>query len=230
MNAYLLPLQQYLQDNADSTKAADMTRYMKNLFPYYGVPSSVRGEFFSNYFKNYGKPKTDEVEIIATELWMLPQREYQYFAMEMLKKVEKSASRDIIKLYEYLIINKSWWDTIDFIASNLVGPLFLKFPEIKENTCLNWMSSGNMWLQRTVLLFQLKYRLKTDTDLLVSAIFQLASSKEFFIRKAIGWALREYSKVNPSFTIEFVEKNSHLLSPLSTREALKVINRKRDEV
>ncbi len=109
----------------------------------------------------------------------------------------------------------------------VVGGYFLKYQEMKEEYCKKWMQSGNMWLQRTVLLFQLKYKEKTDTALLSRAILELSSSKEFFIRKAIGWSLRQYSKTNPDFVSDLVEKNKEKLSPLSRKEALKVINKKR---
>lgn len=138
----------------------------------------------------------------------------------------KKAEKERIDLYEYLIVNKSWWDTIDYSASNLVGVHFQKFPELIQPYTEKWMDSGNMWLQRTSLLFQLKYKKATDLELLTDYIHQLQGSKEFFINKAIGWILREYSKTNAAWVVDFV--NSNQLAPLSHREALKWLNRKRN--
>ena len=122
-----------------------------------------------------------------------------------------------------MIITKSWWDTVDRIASRLVGFYFREHKELIEPYTEKWMYYGNMWLQRTALLFQLKYKKETDTDLLFGYIQALAESPEFFIQKAIGWALREYSKTAPKTVKQFVD--STLLAPLSKREALKIINK-----
>ena len=125
---------------------------------------------------------------------------------------------------EFMIINKSWWDTVDMIASHLVGTHFKRFPGLIPAYTEKWMASGNFWLQRTALLFQLKYKKETDVELMSDLIKRLAGEKEFFIRKAIGWVLREYSKTDPEIVINFVENQQ--LSNLSRTEALKVNNRK----
>lgn len=123
-----------------------------------------------------------------------------------------------------MITHKSWWDTIDFIASNLVGAYFKHFPEVKVNTIKKWLASENIWKQRTALLFQLKYKDQLDTSLLKYIIISLLGSDEFFINKAIGWILREYSKTNPEWVLSFTAENK--LDKLSQREALKWLNRK----
>jgi len=139
--------------------------------------------------------------------------------MEFLNKSAKKADEKIIELYVYTITHKSWWDTVDFITSNLVGTYLKRFPEQRKTLTSQWMKSENMWLQRTCLLFQLKYKSETNTEILHQFISQLSGSNAFFIRKAIGWILREYSKTNPDFVINYVEK--YPLSGLSKREALK---------
>ena len=135
-----------------------------------------------------------------------------------LKKIEFQD----IELFELMITNKSWWDTVDLIATNLVGAYFKLFPEQIIPVTKKWMNSDNMWLQRTCLIFQLKYKEEIDTDLLTDYILQLKDTKEFFINKAIGWILREYTRKNPEWVIDFV--NKYELSNLSKREALKLIN------
>jgi 3-methyladenine DNA glycosylase AlkD len=134
-----------------------------------------------------------------------------------------------MKWIEKLVTTKSWWDTVDFLASNAAGPWFRKFPEKKSEITSRWNASENFWLQRMSILFQLKYKAETDTKILRSYILPLMESKEFFIRKAIGWALREYAKTDPKFVSKLVKELP--LSPLSKKEAMKGIERirKREE-
>ena len=158
---------------------------------------------------------------IIQELWDQPEREFQYFAMDLIAKYKRSVNKDWIGFYENLIISKSWWDTVDFIAATLVGHYFKLFPDMIESVTKRWMRSENIWLQRTCLIFQLKYKDDVNTELLSSFIKELSVSKEFFIAKAIGWSLREYSKRNPSWVLDFVQNTD--LQPLSRREAMRLI-------
>ena len=167
-------------------------------------------------------PNKKELPHIITELWSKPQREFQYFAIDLNRKYLKKIEFQDIELFELMITNKSWWDTVDLIATNLVGAYFKLFPEQIIPVTKKWMNSDNMWLQRTCLIFQLKYKEEIDTDLLTDYILQLKDTKEFFINKAIGWILREYTRTNPEWVIDFV--NKHELSNLSKREALKLIS------
>lgn len=216
---YLSKLQDNLRAAANADVAVKMANYMKNHFRFFGIPSPLRKEIFRAQVQNEGDIPNENLDEVVKWCWQADEREWQYICMELLGRKAKKADESVIELYEYLIINKSWWDTIDYIASNLVGVYFQKYPEKIIPVTNKWMASGNIWLQRTCLLFQLKYRSNTDSDLLVGFILQLRLSKEFFIRKAIGWSLREYSKTNPDFVLSFVEKNE--LSGLSEREALK---------
>lgn len=169
------------------------------------------------------KYNLEQVEAIVNECWLLPHREYKYFAMELMVKMREKVGHDAIYLYERLITDGSWWDSIDLIAPSLVGFHFQQYPEERSNYINKWIASENIWLQRTCILFQLKYKLNTDTRLLSGIILKLKDSKEFFIRKAIGWILREYSKTDPGFVIRFVQ--THELSGLSHREAIKWLER-----
>ena len=127
--------------------------------------------------------------------------------------------------YKHLINVKSWWDTVDFLAVTMVGSYMRKYPDQIIPVTKLWMDTDNIWLYRTCILFQLKYKKETNFELLDSFIQLCLGSKEFFINKAIGWALREYSKSNPQLVSEYVESNN--LAPLSKREAMKVIERNR---
>jgi 3-methyladenine DNA glycosylase AlkD len=159
------------------------------------------------------------LELIIKTLWALPKREYQIVAIDLLVMIHKQLTPEHIKLIEEMIMTKSWWDTVDGIASTLVGGLFQKHPELIHVYTKKWLASEDMWLQRTALLFQLRYKHNTDETLLFQLITDLSDSDEFFIQKAIGWALREYAKSKPDTVRAFAARQA--LKPLSKREALK---------
>ncbi len=123
-----------------------------------------------------------------------------------------------------MLTHKSWWDTVDFLAANVVGNYLKRFPEVKDDLVSKWLISDNIWLQRTCLLFQLKYKDEMDIRKLDEVITRVNGTNEFFINKSIGWILREYSKTNPGWVIDYV--NNVPLHSLSRKEALKVVNRK----
>jgi len=216
---YLVPLQVAYVTATNTNEAPAMKKYMKNKFEFFGIKSPLRKEIYKQHKSKFGLLPDESFKEIVKWCWNQPQREYQYFAMEFLGRRKKKANIEIIELYEFLISKKSWWDTVDFIASTLLGDYFKKFPNQIIPVTSKWMASGNIWLQRSCLLFQLKYKQETDIELLSSFIHKLKGSKEFFINKAIGWSLRELSKINPRFVVEFVGKNH--LTGLSGREALK---------
>ncbi|HIA29852.1 MAG TPA: DNA alkylation repair protein, partial [Candidatus Marinimicrobia bacterium] len=144
-------------------------------------------------------------------------------ALDILEHLVKKRIQVKIELLEYLIMTKSWWDTVDWMATRIVGVCFRQNPELITQTYSRWMEIDNIWLQRVCILFQLKYKEKTDVKLLFSTIQELSGSEEFFIQKAIGWALREQLKIDPAVVQKFVDENE--LAPLSRREALKVLKR-----
>jgi 3-methyladenine DNA glycosylase AlkD len=205
----------------DQAKAGPMSKYMKDKFAYFGINSPTRKEISKSLLARQVIPQMVEVPAVARELWHQPQRELQYFTLDLLSKYSRHAPEVWIDLYEELISTKSWWDTVDGLAANQVGEHFQRYPELGDKYTKRWMASGNIWLQRTCLIFQLRYRKQTDFELMKSFIIPLAGSKEFFIRKAIGWSLRQYSKFEPARVIDFVE--SQPMSHLSKKEALKLI-------
>lgn len=209
------------QKHMDPQKAVPMKHYMQDQFDFLGIQAKLRQEVQKPFMQKGVLPDRNSIVKTIRELWVLPQREYQYFAMELLEKYVKKSDETIVPLFEYMILTRSWWDTVDKIASHLVGGLFRRHKECIEPYTEKWMYYGTMWLQRTALLFQLRYKKETDTDLLFRYIQALASSQEFFIQKAIGWALREYSKSDPEEVRNFVNKVT--LAPLSRREALRLI-------
>lgn len=217
MHPYIIPLIKLFKQHANAEKAAGAKAYMRNQFEYLGLTAPLRQSISKTYIKAQ-LPDYNDLETIVKELWQLPEREYQYFAIDLVAAFKKQWTKDIIKLMEFILLNKSWWDTVD-ATSNLTGAYFKIFPGKTNTITGKWNRSDNFWLQRSSILFQLKYKKDTDTILLAKYILALAASKEFFVQKAIGWALREYSKTNSSWVQDFVKQNK--LAALSEREALK---------
>ena len=225
MHPFVQNLRKALELRATPKNAAQQKAYMRNQYEFFGLKAPEQAELRREFLKTHGLAPTDELRTIIRELWQQPEREFQYFGMMILEKYIKKVDADFISLLEFMISTKSWWDTVDMIAARLVGVHFKIFPGQIPVYTEKWMASGNFWLQRTALLFQLKYKKDTDTGLLFNLVERLADEDEFFIRKAIGWALREYSKTDPEAVISFVE--SHELKPLSRKEALRVVERKK---
>ena len=225
MEDFVSKLRQKFLENTNAENATQMKAYMRNQYDFFGIKAPAQLQIRQEFLKAEGLPEISYLPNLIRELWDQPEREFQHFAMALLEKYTKKTNAGFIETLEMIIVTKSWWDTVDFIATNLVGAHFKRFPELIPVYTEKWMNSGNFWLQRSALLFQLKYKKQTDIRLLFGFIERLSDSREFFIRKAIGWTLREYSKTDPDAVIRFV--NSHQLQPLSQKEALKVINRKR---
>jgi len=210
-------------ENLEYAKA--QAAYMKNHFPFYGIQSSLRKQCFlvwkgEEVFKEIARDNL--IQDLIRALWTCDQRDYQYIAIEIINGFNKNQlQQEDIYLIKDLIVNKSWWDSVDAIASNILGKYVLKFPEEGRKMLDEWSCSENLWLMRATLIFQLKYRDKTDFELLKGYILKYSSNKEFFIQKAIGWSLRQYSKTNPDVVSEFVK--SVQLSNLAYREATKYL-------
>jgi 3-methyladenine DNA glycosylase AlkD len=210
------------REKVNPEKAEAMSQYMRNKFPFVGVQKPGRAEITKPFFNELLsiQKELDFSDFIRT-LWDKEERDFQYFCMEFLRKAEKYWPEEIIEDFEWMISHKSWWDTVDFIAANLVGKYFVKWPEKKKEFIKKWNETDNMWLNRTAIIFQLTYKEKTDTKLLFNLIEKHKHSKEFFIQKAIGWALRQYAKTDTKAVADFVNKTA--LKPLSKKEALKHI-------
>ncbi|MBD0335470.1 MAG: DNA alkylation repair protein [Cyanobacteria bacterium Co-bin13] len=196
-----------------------MRRYMRDQFDFLGIKTPQRRALLKDFLARYGPPELAELEDWVLPLWALPQREYQYAALDLLERLIRRLPAEKLPLLEHLIVTKSWWDTVDMVASHLVGNLLARHPEIRDPVVERWRVSENFWLRRTTLLFQLHYKNRTDRQLLFALIQSNLESREFFIQKAIGWALREYSKHEPEAVLTFVEQTP--LPALSQREALK---------
>ena len=205
--------------NAENAKSAEA--YMKNQFKYFGIYTAERRKISNDYIKKIGLLTNKELQKIVKELWYQPYREFQYIAIELIAFHKKQWTSAIIELTKFCLINKSWWDSVDAIASLILSDYFKLFPHHIIPITSNWNTNNNFWLNRSSIMFQKNYKKNTDTVLLSKYILNCNHSKEFFIQKAIGWALREYSKTNPVWVMDFVANNE--LAPLSKREALRLI-------
>ncbi len=199
-----------------------MSRYMKNLFPFIGIPSPARKEIFKQYLTEHGLPEYKELFTVIKSCYSQPEREFHYFAIDLAGKFAKKTGKDFVPLMEYMIIENSWWDSVDSVASNCTRDFFKQNVPLQIPVTRKWMGSRNLWLQRATILFQLNYKFNTNEKLLYKYILELKDSKEFFIQKAIGWALREYSKTNPESVKKFLAET--ILAKLSVREASKYLN------
>jgi 3-methyladenine DNA glycosylase AlkD len=217
--AFYQDIKTKLEENSDPERAIKMKAYMRDQFAFYGVMAQQRKEIERPFFAKENRPKIENLESIVRTFWNDQHREFQLIAMELVAKYKKELTVEHFEMLEYMITYKSWWDTVDYIAATLVGDLVKRYPKEGYRYFEKWRYSRDMWLVRTTLLFQLKYKDEVDEELLFSIIKENATDKEFFIQKAIGWSLRQYGKYKPENVRWFVE--NHWLSGLSKREAIK---------
>ena len=219
MHPYVASLRTLFEQNANPVQAGPMKKYMRDQFEYLGIKSPQFKALMKDFIAANGTPPIEELDRILRDLWTLSQREFQYAATSFLGRAQKELPASFITTIEYMIITKSWWDTVDTISGGPLGVHFHRFPAVREKYLAKWRASDNFWLRRAAILFQLNYKKETDFELLCDIIRENLGSKEFFINKAIGWALRQYARVDPSAVKKFVESTP--LHPLSRREAMK---------
>lgn len=210
-----------LKAQASPEKKPAMEAYMKGRFSFLGVMSTERKSIQKSFFPLWKKDKSLDPLQVAQYLWEQPFREFQYAATDWMKACSLWKQPGSIRNFETWVLDRSWWDSVDFLASTCIGGYFLRYPNERDFWIEKWNASPDFWLNRTALLFQLKYKKQTDTDLLFALIDTHKDQKEFFIRKAIGWALRELSKTQPRLVKEYLERTK--LSGLSIREATKYL-------
>ncbi|MFM8474068.1 MAG: DNA alkylation repair protein [Candidatus Kapaibacterium sp.] len=220
---YVRGLCRLLARHADPVRAVGMSAYMRDAFAFHGIMSEPRTALLREYLDEHGLPSTDDLEDVVIRLWKEPHREAQYAAVDILRRLRRNLGPGHISLAEHCIRHKSWWDTVDVLAPHVAGTLYAAHTEAVRPRIEEWIHADDFWLNRSAIILQLGYKDRTDTDLLTRAIRPHLGSREFFLRKAIGWALRQYSYTDARWVTEFVA--SHDLSPLSEREALKALRR-----
>ena len=225
--ALLLQLRSELKKNGDAAKAPQMQRYMKSVMPYHGVPTPVARRIYREVFSSVVFKNADEWQSAVRHIWRHAKyREEWYAAVELCGHPAADAYQtpDALDLYEEMIVSGAWWDVVDALASHQVGLLLRRYPKPIAKAMRAWSRSGDIWKRRTSILCQLGFKKDTDLKLLYACIDPSLDSKEFFLRKAIGWALRQYAWTDAEEVRRYVRENSARLSPLSRREALKNIN------
>ncbi|MGD6777795.1 MULTISPECIES: DNA alkylation repair protein [Bacillaceae] len=213
------------RSNGNESNKKPMEDYMRNHFSFLGIKSPERKELLKRFFAEHGKPEREWIKPLVTNLYAQPEREFHYAALAMVDVHIKKLDAEWLSFLEKLITTNSWWDTVDHIAPHHAGAILLREKASINDYPDRWITSDNFWLQRSAILFQLKYKEKTDAQKLFSYIEATKGAKEFFIRKAIGWALREYSKTAPDEVLQFIKSTD--LAPLSRREGLKHMERRK---
>ena len=216
----LLDLINDLEENRNELLAESMSKYMQDKFRFLGVRGASRTKIYKKYFPEARKSKEIDWEFIEN-CWNKEEREFQYAVVYYLKAIQRFLKREDISRLKYLIVTKSWWDTVDLLAK-VVGSLVICI-EGYDQIMLEWSKDNNMWLKRVAILYQLSLKEKVDEIILDKILVNNLGDIEFFINKAIGWALRDYSKYNPEWVKEFIRKNKDNMANLSIREASKYI-------
>jgi 3-methyladenine DNA glycosylase AlkD len=206
----------------DPERAAPMAAYMRDRFAFLGIPAPAQRALARQVLAGLDRPTEADLREVALGCWELPEREYQYFACGWLRRHARTCSAGFIEVARQLIVTKPWWDTVDALAAHLVGTLVARHRELLS-TMDGWSTAEDVWLVRTAILHQLRYKENTDVVRLFHYCTVQARHPDFFVRKAIGWALREYAKTDPCSVRGYVHAHQTQLSALSVREALKNI-------
>jgi 3-methyladenine DNA glycosylase AlkD len=219
-----------LRDHANPDKAPEMQAYMKSAMPFLGVSAPDRRAALRPVFSEHPVSSSEEYESVIRALWDGAEfREERYAALDFAgrKKNLRFDTIERLPLWSALIVSGAWWDLVDAIAGPLFDPIFAQTPQPIERELARWATHSDLWLRRSAIIGQRKRKSETNVELLAQVIEANLADADFFIRKAIGWALRSYSYVDPAWVRSFVREHEDQLSGLSKREALKVIDEKK---
>lgn len=219
LHPWLAPLLEAFRQHADPANARPMQAYMKDNFPFFGIKTTLRRELLKEHIAMHGPPRPEELPAIARSAFAVPEREMHQVAVDLMMKHAKKLGPEHLPLVEELITTKSWWDSVDALAIHVAGVILRRHPKEVPAWNRRWLTAKDLWLNRTAILFQNRWGKDIDQALLFANILRHAAHKDFFIRKAIGWALREHGATDPAAVKAFVR--AHALSPLSVREALR---------
>jgi 3-methyladenine DNA glycosylase AlkD len=216
-------VQRELAARADPRKAVAMAAYMKTSMPFYGVPKPEREQIRREAKTRFTPLDRTDYERAVLGLWKLPHREEKYFAIDVARTWRDFILPESLPLYRKMIEEGAWWDTVDEVAAHLVGAVLLRHREETALLMDQWIEDAHLWVRRAAIISQLTHKEKTDHARLFRYSLVQAAEKDFFIRKAIGWALRQYAYTEPDRVRAFIAKNRHRLSPLTYREASRVL-------
>ncbi|WP_433794357.1 DNA alkylation repair protein [Actinoplanes sp. CA-252034] len=204
----------------DPQRAVGMAAYMRGRFPFLGLTSAVRRARARAALAGLPRPTEADLGEVALACWARDEREFQQFACDYLTAHIRVAGPAFLDTVDELITRRSWWDTVDALATHVVADLVRRHPALTARMD-DWAGSADMWQVRTAILHQLHYREATDTARLFGYCAGQASHRDFFVRKAIGWALRQHARTDPDAVRAFLTAHAGVLSPLSIREAAK---------
>ena len=223
---FITALEKEFIAQANTAQSSAMEAYMKNHFPFFGIAMPQRRAILKSVSAEYSDEIKANARKLAFQLYERPQREFHYCAIELLlQNCSKKLQKDDIHWIEQLLLTYSWWDTVDTISKYLLGRYLTQFPEQTNMVIEKFSNASNIWLNRSTLLFQLDYKKNTNFSTLEAVCEHFKESNEFFIQKAMGWALREYSKTNPIAVQNYVINTN--LKPLSKKEALRIIEKQK---
>ena len=211
----------------DPERAQGQQRYMKSELPFHGVRVPEVRRLAGAVVRDHPLAHPDVWEATVLGIWRAAtHREQRYGAIELAyaRPYRGWLRPDRLAMVEEMVVSGAWWDYVDQLAGKHIGHLLGTYPADIRMVLLSWAEDDDIWRRRSAILAQLRFKDRTDPDLLYALIEPSVTSKEFFLRKAIGWALREYSKTRPGAVIRYVDANRRRLSPLSRREAMKALD------
>lgn len=206
----------------DPEQAVAMRAYMKDVAAFLGIPTPARRALSRTVLTGTPRPDEADCTAIALRCWALPEREYHYFAVDYLRRHVDRCSSGFLPVTRYLVTNVPWWDTVDLLSAHVVGTLVGADPKLGADMDA-WITDADPWPVRAALLHQLTWKERTDTERLFAHCLCQSGHPDFFVRKAIGWALREYAKTDPEAVRTFLARERGRFAPLTVREALKNI-------
>ena len=218
--AMVAELRSLLEAAGDAERSTQMATYMKDQFLFFGVPTPKRRAIAKPTLAMGKGASANELMDFADLCWAQPEREFQYVAHDLLRKWAGTLTAKSLPRVEALIRTKSWWDTVDALAAWTVGVIVRTDPSLAKTMDI-WIDDADFWIARTAILHQLSYKEHTDADRLFAYADKRAADTEFFIRKALGWALRQYARVDPAAVYAYVDSRGDTLCALTRREALK---------
>lgn len=222
MEEVLIRIKETFRRNENRVKAIQMEAYMRDQFKFLGIQSKERSYLLRPIWVDHKEEIKSNWKELIEQLWSFEHREFQMVAMELMKKFQKIIVIQDLDFLIHLVRSKSWWDTVDFLASNPIGYVVMCNRDKQKALVEEWIKDEDFWIQRVALIHQLKYKMNVDLELLFYCVKQVKDSKEFFLRKGAGWALREASKKYPLEIKDFVHQHPEL-SSLTKREALKYV-------
>ena len=222
----VLEVRAALQKAADSSKAPKMQEYMKSAMPYRGVSSPQQKVIWRQVFQAHPLASPDEWQRVALTLWReaaFREERYAAIALTDLRTYASHRTMASVPMFEEMIVTGAWWDLVDPIATHQLGDVLRTDPSRLSKLMRRWSRDDDMWKRRAAILCQIRFKRDTDLTLLYDCIEPNLADTQFFIRKAIGWALRQYAWSDPREVKRYVTANRERLSGLSVREALKNI-------